>query len=226
MKYSDYRRLGRKALEGNWGLSIFVSFVAAIFGGLCHNINSGITYTFNPSDISKLSSNPQQAKAIITTLIISFLLIRLILGGTVLLGHCTFLLKQYDRKGPTFGDLFSQFHRYSDGLCLNLLTSIYTILWTLLFIIPGIIASYSYAMAPFILAENPEYTPTEAIEASKKLMLGHKRDLFILELTFLGWEILSVLTAGIGLLWLNPYKAATRVAFYRDIQLIKVKTSG
>ena len=86
-----------------------------------------------------------------------------------------------------------------------------------LFIIPGVIASYSYAMTDYILTENPELTAKEAIEKSKDMMEGNRWRLFCLEISFFGWVILSLLTLGIGSLWLTPYKEASMAAFYREV---------
>jgi len=144
--------------------------------------------------------------------------VRFILGGTVRLGYATYLLKQYDRQeSKGVGELFSQFDRFGDGFCLAFLSGLYVFLWMLLFIIPGIVASYRYAMAPFIMAENPGMTASQAIDASKELMDGHKAELFFLDLSFLGWMLLNVFTLGIGSFWLNPYMNAARAAFYRRI---------
>ena len=87
----------------------------------------------------------------------------------------------------------------------------------MLFIIPGIIASYSYAMTDYILAETPELTAKEAIERSKDMMEGNRWRLFCLEISFIGWGILSLLTLGIGSLWLTPYMEASMAAFYREV---------
>lgn len=100
---------------------------------------------------------------------------------------------------------------------LNLLIALKVFAWSLLFVIPGIIAAYRYSMATYIMAENPTITPTEAIERSKALMDGRKGDLFCLDLSFIGWALLTVLTAGIGALWLTPYMAVSRAAFYRSL---------
>ena len=94
---------------------------------------------------------------------------------------------------------------------------LYSFLWSLLLVIPGIYASYGYAMTSYILAENPDLTAREAISRSKQLMDGHRLDLFILQLSFIGWAILSALTLGIGSLWLNPYTEAATAAFYRNL---------
>lgn len=109
------------------------------------------------------------------------------------------------------------------GNCLHvvwgmILSTIYIFLWTLLLIIPGIIKSYSYALTPYILVEHPEMSANEAIEESMRLMDGHKFDLFYLQLSFIGWAILSILSLGLGFFWLIPYQMTAQAAFYRDIK--------
>ena len=112
------------------------------------------------------------------------------------------------------------------GFILFLLEGLYIFLWTLLLIVPGIIASYRYAMAPFILAENPDMTPSEAIDASKEMMDGHKWELFCLDFSFFGWLLLNVLTLGLGSLVLNPYMNAARAAFYREVMPVAKNTAA
>lgn len=99
----------------------------------------------------------------------------------------------------------------------KLLQSVCVLLWSLLLIIPGIIATYSYAMTEFILSEHPDLTASEAIAQSKEMMSGNRWRLFCLHFSFIGWDILSSLTLGIGNLWLRPYKQAANAAFYREI---------
>lgn len=99
-----------------------------------------------------------------------------------------------------------------------LLKIVYLVLWTMLLIIPGFIKAYSYAMTEFIMEDNPEIKNNEAIEASMSMMQGHKMDLFLLDLSFIGWIILSILTFGIGFIWLSPYMNAARAAFYEDLK--------
>ena len=143
-----------------------------------------------------------------------------IIGGVIRQGYCLYLLKQHDGTNPEVNDLFSQFHRFGDGFCLALLQGLYIALWSLLFIIPGIIAGYRYAMAPFVLLENPDMTASEAIEASKQMMEGHKTELFLLDLSFIGWDLLCAFTLGIGHLWLNPYRNAAYAAFFRSFKRV------
>ena len=98
------------------------------------------------------------------------------------------------------------------------LRELYTLLWGLLLIVPGIVKSLSYAMTPYIMAEQPELSASDAIEKSMVMMEGHKLDLFLLHLSFIGWDILAAITAGIGNLVLNPYKNAAITAFYQELK--------
>lgn len=91
-------------------------------------------------------------------------------------------------------------------------------LWLLLLIVPGFIMAYAYAMTPYILDEHPEISAWDASCRSQEMMRGHKLRLFWLDLSFIGWMLLSVLTLGIGLLWLGPYMEVSRVAFYNDLK--------
>lgn len=98
-----------------------------------------------------------------------------------------------------------------------LLMGLYTFLWALLLIIPGIIKYYSYSMTYYVLHDNPELKYNGAIERSMELMKGNKMKLFLLDLSFIGWFILGLLTACIGLLWVCPYWLSTRAAFYCNL---------
>ena len=126
-------------------------------------------------------------------------------------------LNLVDKKNSQFMDLFSGFDRFGAGFCVQFLRGLFTFLWSLLFVIPGIIASYRYAMAAYILTEHPEMTASEAIEASKQMMAGNKWRLFCMEFSFIGWDILCLFTFGIGFLVLSPYKEAAYAAFYREV---------
>lgn len=119
-------------------------------------------------------------------------------------------------EGIENGRLFDGFKDYSRIFTTILLQGIYTFLWALLLIVPGIIKSYSYAMTQFILKDNPELSNNAAIERSMELMEGRKMQLFLLDLSMIGWAILSVLTCGIGFLFLMPYVYTAHAHFYED----------
>ncbi|MBR1573750.1 MAG: DUF975 family protein [Bacteroidales bacterium] len=107
---------------------------------------------------------------------------------------------------------------YGRTLLTQLLRGIFIYLWSLLLFIPGLIMNYAYAMVPYLLKDQPELSPMEVIRTSRKMMKGHKFDLFYLHLSFIGWALLCVFTLGIGYLWLMPYIASAECAFYEDVR--------
>ena len=114
--------------------------------------------------------------------------------------------------------LFDGFKDYKRVLLTTLLQNIYIVLWTLLLIVPGIIKSISYSQTFFVLKDNPELKYNAAIERSMAMMEGHKMEYFCLTLSFIGWILLSILTLGIGLLWVSPYMATAMAHFYEYVK--------
>ena len=96
-----------------------------------------------------------------------------------------------------------------------ILQTIFVFLWSLLFLIPGMIKSYSYSMTFYILADNPQLSSMDALRESERMMMGHKWELFCLNLSFIGWYILSIFTCGLLLIYVVPYHLAAVTAFYR-----------
>jgi len=142
---------------------------------------------------------------------------QLLLSGPVTLGIALCMLKLFREDTLSVDALTEGFQTFLPAFLVHLLTVLFILLWSLLLVIPGIVAGYSYSMAYYILADNPGMTAMEALKASKNLMKGHKMDLFLLHLTFAGWFILSALSLGIGFLWLSPYMTAAATAFYLDL---------
>lgn len=117
-----------------------------------------------------------------------------------------------------FSILFESFKDYSRIMGTKALQFVYTVLWSMLLVVPGIIKGYSYAMTDYILKDEPQLKNNEAIEKSMAMMEGNKMKLFLLDLSFIGWMILSCFTFGIGYLFLMPYMQAARAAFYEDLK--------
>lgn len=115
---------------------------------------------------------------------------------------------------PEARDAFCGFDDFWAAFKVTFLVGLFTFLWSLLFIIPGIIKSYSYSMSLYILAENKGKPALECINESKAMTEGHKFDLFVLGLSFLGWALLCVITLGIAAIWVTPYMAATYANAY------------
>lgn len=215
MRAKDYRDLARQKLAGNWKTAVIVALIAWLLGGLLMSASVGGSITIDEKEYTI----PSVQNWILNLLPISGVLgiVQFVVGGPVRLGYATHLLKQHDGEKTEINDLFCQFHRFGDGFCLYLLTILFTFLWALLLVIPGIIAIYNYAMAPFIMSENENMTASEALRASKDLMKGHRWQLLCLEVSFIGWDLVSMLILGVGALFLTPYMNTARAAFYRDI---------
>ncbi len=98
------------------------------------------------------------------------------------------------------------------------LMEIKIMLWTFLFIIPGIIKAFAYALTPYLLVDCPDLSALQCIKLSNEMMKGHKFDLFYLYLSFIGWILLAILTLGIGMLWLIPYMQTSTASFYLDVK--------
>lgn len=129
-----------------------------------------------------------------------------------------FLTASRQKAVPKVESLFTIYRdNFKKAFLVPFLTVLFTYLWTLLFIIPGIIMAYAYSMAIFVANDNPELTPMEAIKKSKELMRGHKWDLFVLDLSFIGWILLCCLTCGIGFIFLAPYIEMAHAEFYREL---------
>ncbi len=144
-------------------------------------------------------------------------LISLIISGPMSVGMVIFSLSISRKQNPQFSQIFEGFKKFGVALGAYLLQVIFILLWSLLLIIPGIIAALSYAMTFYIIAENDSIGPLEAIRKSKEIMQGNRWKLFCLGCRFIGWSLLCVLTLGIGFLWLAPYIIVSYAKFYDDL---------
>lgn len=145
---------------------------------------------------------------------VTFILLILV-GFNLEVGLSRFFLDGF--KGDTrINNMFSTFNSEEFFFIAKtqFLRGLYIALWSLLFIIPGIIKAYEYRMVPYILAEKPDLTANEVITKSRDMTFGHKIDIFVLELSFIGWTILAMIPCGLGLFFLNPYIFATYAKLY------------
>jgi len=142
----------------------------------------------------------------------------LIIGGPLTLGIAYFSLAFIRKEKIELESIFKGFDRFGDSLLAYLLIAIFTFLWTLLLVIPGIIKGISYSMTFFILADNPDMKAMDAIDRSMEIMYGYKMKYFLLSLLFFVLIVLSSILLFIPLLWLIPYMYVTYAAFYEDIK--------
>ena len=136
---------------------------------------------------------------------------------------CMIFLNLAKREDISVGDVFKGFNITGKAVWLYIITNFFVFLWSLLLIIPGIIKTFSYSMAPVILADNPNLTSSEALSESIRIMDGHKFDLFVLQLSFFLWYILGAITFGIAYVYVVPYYEATMVNFYNEIKDKKIE---
>ena len=186
------------ALKGNWTPAVLLSLAVLVI-----------------SMIPSFLGQSDEAIASLGTIAISYGVVLPLSVGVYAVYRKLLVGQQVKLVEDAFTTGFKSWGHNVGGMLLMVL---YTILWSLLLIIPGIIKYFSYAMTPFILADKPELTVNEAIELSMKMMDGHKMDLFILSLSFIGWSILAIFTLCIGYLWLVPYIYTTMAAFYEDVK--------
>lgn len=201
---TNYKNRALSALENKWGNFVLITFVYGLIIG-----------------ITQVLSGDKDSPAILHLIG----LVLFILALPLTWGYQTLFLGAVRGGEATAKDMFEGYNKelFSRVLTTTLLYYVYVFLWSLLLLIPGCIKSYSYAMTPYILKDNPEMKNNAAIEESMCMMDGHKLELFILDLSFIGWALLSLLTCGIGFLWLVPYMNMARVNFYEDLKKASVE---
>ena len=201
---TNYKNRALSALENKWGNFVAITFVYGFIIG-----------------ITQVLSGDKDSPAIL--ILIGIVLSILALPLTW--GYQTLFLGAVRGGEATAKDLFEGYNKelFPRVLTTTLLYYVYIFLWSLLLLIPGCIKAYSYAMTPYILKDNPEMKNNAAIEESMRMMDGHKLELFLLDLSFIGWAILSILTCCIGFLWLVPYMNMARVNFYEDLKKASVE---
>jgi len=198
---ADFREAARQALSGKWLTAVLTAFVASLLGVSSVTLSYSSGTNINSSTETQLGNVQitdfwlQYRFIIISAIVISllWLIAIIVVSGAVRLGYAKYNLKLVDKEDARVSELFSQFDRLGDGFCMNFFISLFTGLWSLLFVIPGIIKSLSYSMTPYILAEHPELTARQAITKSRYLMDGNKWRLFCLGFSFIGWILLCSL---------------------------------
>jgi integral membrane protein len=201
---TNYKNRALSALENKWGNFVLITFVYGFIIG-----------------ITQILSGDKDSPAILHLIG----LVLFILALPLTWGFQTLFLGAVRGGEATAKDMFEGYNKelFSRVLTTTLLYYVYVFLWSLLLLIPGCIKAYSYAMTPYILKDNPEMKNNAAIEESMRMMDGHKLELFLLDLSFIGWAILSILTCCIGFLWLVPYMNMARVNFYEDLKKASVE---
>jgi uncharacterized membrane protein len=218
MRLRDIKANAREALKGHWGVAIIASFIAGTFTASGGAASSSSSSDVDFSQLSEFSSTEIiTAFAMLAGFVLLGLVISIIVSSLVSVGYAQFNIDLVEGNDPRIITLFSKGKQIWTTIIANLLIFIRVFIGTILFIIPGIIASYQYAMVNYIIAENPGISAREALAMSKEMMKGNKFRFFCLGLSFIGWSILVILTLGIASIWVGPYIQASCAAFYKDV---------
>ena len=188
MTNSEIRAQARQNMKGNWGLGIGAWLIYAVILG-------GVSMIPYIGWIGTV-----------------------ILTGPLACGlYCIYL--RFARAHQTqISDLFSGFQYFGNSFLAGLLVNLFTFLWSLLFIIPGIVKNYAYSMTYYILCDDPTMDGNTAITKSREMMDGHKMDLFMLQLSFIGWILLGIVTCGIAMIYVVPYMLEAETIFYNNLR--------
>ncbi|MBD5643043.1 DUF975 family protein [Clostridium botulinum] len=212
----------KRILELNYWKAFLVSLVISIvtagsYGKAEKNINEFTDdYTiFDNTIFEGLINWTGKLLVFLASIAIILLILRVVVGYMLEVGGRKFFIKAAEGEANMgyLGYCFKE-GSYFGVLVTMLLRSIYTFLWTLLLVIPGIIKGYAYSMVPYILADNPSIGAERSIQLSNRMTDGEKWDMFVLDLSFLGWYILGMLALGIGVIFVNPYVDSTKAELY------------
>lgn len=208
---AELKALAKEVLKKNYWKSFLISLVLLISGEGSGGGSSGRSAGETVSEWIDFS----EYMIIIIAVIILIIAFRILIGYALEVGSRKYFIQSAQYKDDTGCYSFAfESGNFKGIISTMLLRDIYNFLWTLLLIIPGIIKSYAYRMVPYILADNPEMGADNAITLSRKMMDGNKFDLFVLELSFIGWFLLGILALGVGILFVNPYYNATEAQLY------------
>ena len=211
---TDYKNDALSALKGNWSQAVLAVLLVFAFCVLVMIPYYFKYYAFidDPTNLDALGGVGIWGMAGYVAI--------LLVGWPLMIGMVNafknLLVKGENRL--TEAEVRIAFGHWLHNFWGNFLRFFFTALWSLLFVIPGIVKSLAYAMTAYILEDYPELSANKAIDLSQEMMKGHKYDLFYLYLSFFGWYLLSMLTLGIGLLWLIPYAQTAQASFYCDVK--------
>ena len=209
---SEYRAQARAALEGRW-TEAFLMYFILIFVAFAFSVPLGFVSGFYATRLPWLAESMSGCSLLVSVLIIMPL-------GYGLTNALLSFLRSNEEGTSGLSEMWQFFRRdYSRSVPALLLVMIFsTLLGIVTLGIGTIVLNYVYAMVPYLLRDYPELSAREALRTSSQMMKGHKWDLFVLDLSFIGWILLGIMTAGIGLLWVAPYMDTTHAAFYEDLK--------
>lgn len=208
---AEYRRTGRDLTKGK----ILNIFLVGLIFSIVLSIVTGIGQTFGPAIDRETLMVIDPGNPVLNLL---FNMLALLVSGYVTYGFTKMMIGVTKNEQPEIEKVLTSSVKDQPikAPLLMFITNVFLALWTLLFIIPGLIKSYSYAMTTFLLVNEPNIQPVDAITKSRKLMDGKKMQLFLLDLSYFGWYILSLFTLGILSIWVSAWHQTARTLFFAD----------
>lgn len=214
---AEYKEIARDALKGNWGRAIGVMLIAACLGAFFTSLYFISHFMFIMSVAIRIFENLPHYFLMLVGIGIVLAVFFFFAGGPARFGYIDFNLALLDRREAVPSMVLGRFSLIWKGMYMKIALFFYELFFTILLIIPGIVTMYAYAMVPYILEEKKDYTVGKAMKMSRKIMRGHKWELFCLRFSFLGWYILSLLTFGLALFYVLPYMNTAEAVFYNEI---------
>lgn len=217
---NEVKTKGKAAFKANYWKCVIVAFVLSLLtGGTNATARSQVSSEDLWSQLMSLDPSALQVLlgAMAAVSVVAFLL-RIFVFNPLEVGGYRFFKKNVSDGNATIGTLGEGFNKYGHVVVTLFLKDLFLTLWSCLFFIPGIIKAYSYRMVPFIVKDNPELSATEVITKSREMMKGNKWRSFVLDLSFLGWIILGLITFGIVMIfWTTPYMENANAALYLEL---------
>lgn len=210
----EVKQMAREQIKGKIGILFVCTLVLVVVIGIPNYIVGTMAET---ATVAVLNTNIAALMTVLMVTMLATLAIGLITPA-LSMGLTMIYLGLTRNEEPKVGDVFKGFSIFGKAWWLSFITGFFIMLWSMLLVIPGIVKTYAYSMAPYILADNPTMTAREALRESKRITDGGKIDLFVLELSFIGWGLLCVITFGIAGIYVVPYMQATYANVYQKLK--------
>lgn len=214
---ADYKDIARDCLKGHWIKAMIAAILAAVFGAFSLSLFSWVKAVAVIAGVVKYLETMPQSYARILPAMSGIALFHFFFGEMIHLGYIRFNLSILDKSRVRIRDLFSCYRCFWKAIFIRVVLSLLIFIGSLFFLLPGLYVWLAYAMTPYVLEERPGFPVTQAMTSSRKMMRGFKLKLLWLKISFLGWDLLNILTFGLAFLYVVPYKMTAEAVFYNEM---------
>ncbi len=225
----EIKERGKAALKINYWKCVLVSFILGFVvsgtTGVSFKTSSGsedpqeafseLSQAFNGLDPAQQIGIILAFSGAVTIVLVIAAVIKIFLYNPLMVGGLAFFKQNVMDPPADLNEIEVGFRNYLHTFITLFLNDLFLSLWTMLLIVPGLVKMYSYRMVPYILADEPDLSPTETITRSRQMMDGQKWHAFCYDISFIGWMLLTLITCGlVGIFWYGPYKQSSDAALY------------